>query len=229
MSADDDSSPPLLRAARCTGVLLDRLRSESCRAWPQLLSGYFDELTSIEEVNGDVLFTLLALVADAIRRLAGDKPCPLGDPLDRLLATWDTTRPARVSLEKFRETYLHVADPVTCHERECSARVRELTEYMNAHFAEPLKLVDLARRLRLQRNYAATLFRQETGVTMHRYLTRVRVARAAALLRDGEKVEAVMLLVGYRSKKSFYQHFQAEMGVTPGAYRLSARVQSRAS
>ena len=57
----------------------------------------------------------------------------------------------------------------------------------------------------------------------------MRIERAAALLRDGDKVEAVMLLVGYRSKKSFYQHFQALMGVTPGAYRVSRHVESRAS
>jgi len=41
----------------------------------------------------------------------------------------------------------------------------------------------------------------------------------AALIRQGEKIEAVSLLVGYRSKKNFYQHFKQQIGVTPIVYK----------
>jgi AraC-like DNA-binding protein len=44
---------------------------------------------------------------------------------------------------------------------------------------------------------------------------------AAALIRTGEKIEAVSLLVGYRSKKNFYRHFKDELGVTPTVYRTT--------
>jgi AraC-like DNA-binding protein len=65
----------------------------------------------------------------------------------------------------------------------------------------------------------ATLFHHQTGQTVHAFLTQVRVHHAAALIRAGEKIEAVSLLVGYRSKKNFYRHFKEQLGVTPTVYR----------
>ena len=44
---------------------------------------------------------------------------------------------------------------------------------------------------------------------------------AAALIRQREKIEAVSLLVGYRGKKNFYQHFKQQLGVTPGVYKAA--------
>ena len=43
--------------------------------------------------------------------------------------------------------------------------------------------------------------------------------RVAMLLRRSEKVEAVMLQVGYRGKKNFYRQFEIAFGVTPGQYK----------
>lgn len=43
--------------------------------------------------------------------------------------------------------------------------------------------------------------------------------RAAMLLRQSEKVEAVMLQVGYRGKKNFYRQFDIAFGVTPGRHK----------
>jgi AraC-like DNA-binding protein len=43
--------------------------------------------------------------------------------------------------------------------------------------------------------------------------------RAASLLRDGVKAEAVALLVGYRSRPNFYRQFKKHFGSTPAAYR----------
>jgi AraC-like DNA-binding protein len=41
------------------------------------------------------------------------------------------------------------------------------------------------------------------------------------LIRNGEKIEAVSLLVGYRSKKNFYHHFRRHVGLTPLAYKAA--------
>jgi AraC-like DNA-binding protein len=47
--------------------------------------------------------------------------------------------------------------------------------------------------------------------------------RAAVLLRRGEKVEAVALSVGYKSKSQFYRQFRKRFGVTPAAFGRSDR------
>ena len=57
------------------------------------------------------------------------------------------------------------------------------------------------------------------GVPMRQWLTSVRLDHASALIREGVKVEAVSLLVGYRSKKNFYRQFKRRFGTTPFAHR----------
>ena len=100
-----------------------------------------------------------------------------------------------------------------------SERVRTILDVIDRRYVEPLKIEALAECVRRGRAQVASQFRRETGFTIHRYLTHVRMRHAAELLRQGEKVEAVMLLVGYNSKKSFYLHFRAHTGRTPGMFR----------
>jgi AraC-like DNA-binding protein len=105
--------------------------------------------------------------------------------------------------------------------RAWSAHVRRLCVFMRAHYHEPISLELLAACVGRNAAYTATLFHRQTGTTIHRYLTRVRMRRAAALLRRAEKVEAVMLQVGYRGKKNFYRQFEMAFGVTPGQYKAN--------
>jgi AraC-like DNA-binding protein len=104
--------------------------------------------------------------------------------------------------------------------RDLSNPVVQLKALIECEYARPLTLKTLAAAVGKERTYAATLFRRFTGQTLHEYLTAVRVRHAGELIRDGYKIEAAMLLVGYRSKRSFYRQFRALTGVTPGAYRL---------
>jgi len=102
-----------------------------------------------------------------------------------------------------------------------SPQVRQLCLYMRTHYGERISLGSLAAGVGRNAEYMATLFRRQTGTTIHRYLTGIRMQRAAKLLRRSEKVEAVMLLVGYRGKKNFYRQFETAFGVTPGQYKAS--------
>ena len=104
-------------------------------------------------------------------------------------------------------------------ENRASHHVRRICLYIRGHYGEQISLTSLAARVGRNSEYLATLFRRETGTTIHRYLTSIRMQRAATLLRRAEKVEVVMLLVGYRSKKNFYRQFEAVFGVTPGRYK----------
>ena len=101
-----------------------------------------------------------------------------------------------------------------------AARVHRVTAFIEQHYAEPLTLEMLAATVGRHRVSLATEFRRETGITVHEYLTHVRIRHAANLLRRGDKIEPVILLVGYRGKKNFYRHFKDLLGMTPGEYKL---------
>ena len=106
--------------------------------------------------------------------------------------------------------------------RERSTQVQDICAFIRSHYHENISLRRLASSVGRNPAYMSTLFHRQTGMTIRRYVTRIRMRRAGILLRRGEKVEAVMLQVGYQSKKNFYRQFVAAFGVTPGHYKSSS-------
>jgi AraC-like DNA-binding protein len=107
-------------------------------------------------------------------------------------------------------------------EAEWSGEVRRALEYLAAHYDRPLNAADLARTAGCSRDRLARLIRRETGLSLHAHLMRLRLAHAAREVRAGDKIEAVMLGVGYRGKRNFYRQFKARFGMTPGRWRAES-------
>jgi AraC-like DNA-binding protein len=103
-------------------------------------------------------------------------------------------------------------------DRACSA-VAKARAFIDTHYAERLTLNHLAAVAGSSRRQLTTRFEREFGQTVHAYLTDVRIRRGAALVLSGERIEAVSLLVGYRSKKNFYRAFKSRMRMSPVEYR----------
>lgn len=98
-----------------------------------------------------------------------------------------------------------------------------VTAYMRAHLADDVGLADLAALVNLSRFHFLRAFSAATGLTPHRYLTRLRMQAAAGLLRGtGHSVVQVALACGYRSAGQFAAAFRREHGLSPGAYRRAA-------
>ena len=107
-----------------------------------------------------------------------------------------------------------------------STPVGRAKAFIDAHYAERITLNTVAAVAGSSRRHLTTCFERDVGQTVHGYLTAVRVRQAALLVLSGEKIEAVSLLVGYRSKKNFYRAFKARMGMSPVEYRASVRHQA---
>ncbi len=91
---------------------------------------------------------------------------------------------------------------------------------MEARYAEPLPVRELAARAYLSEAHFIRKFRRETGYTPHQYLNRVRVARAGWLLRFTDRTVAqVARDVGFRQSSRFIQLYKAITGRTPGQER----------
>jgi AraC-like DNA-binding protein len=98
-------------------------------------------------------------------------------------------------------------------------RARDLVD---ARYAEPLGVDDLARAACLSRAHFSREFRRAFGESPHAYLLTRRLERAAALLRTTDRsVAEVCLSVGLRSVGSFTTTFTRTYGLTPTAYRAS--------
>jgi AraC-like DNA-binding protein len=98
-------------------------------------------------------------------------------------------------------------------------RARDLVD---AHYAEPLGVADLARTTGLSRAHFSREFRRVFGESPHAYLLTRRLERAAALLRATDRsVAAICFEVGLRSVGSFTTSFTRAYGMSPTAYRES--------
>ncbi|MBJ7603690.1 MAG: AraC family transcriptional regulator [Candidatus Dormibacteraeota bacterium] len=99
------------------------------------------------------------------------------------------------------------------------ARVGTALELMHEAPARQWTLAELASRVGLSRSAFAVRFRSTVGDTPIQYLTKWRLERAAAMLRDGAVVEQVAAAAGYESAAGFSKAFKRHLSVPPGAYR----------
>jgi transcriptional regulator GlxA family with amidase domain len=87
------------------------------------------------------------------------------------------------------------------------------------NFARSLSVQTLAAGVGLKARTLSGRFKQEVGQSIHRYLTRLRLAESLPRIARGEKLDVVAVEVGYVSKASFFRQFRAEYGITPAEYR----------
>jgi PAS domain S-box-containing protein len=107
--------------------------------------------------------------------------------------------------------------------------VQRMLDVIHTTYAEHVTLDTLAAALGRQPAYLGRLFRRTVGMTVHECLTHVRLNHAEKMIRDGIKIEAVALSVGYRSKKNFYHQFKRRFEMTPEKYERVCRAPSSTS
>lgn len=91
---------------------------------------------------------------------------------------------------------------------------------MDARYAEPLRIRDIAGAAHLSPAHFSRSFRAAFGESPHRYLLTRRLERAASLLRYTDwSVARVCVAVGLTGVGSFTTSFKRHFGRTPTAYR----------
>ena len=96
-------------------------------------------------------------------------------------------------------------------------RARDLVD---ARYAEPLDVADLARAAGLSRAHFSREFRRAFGESPHAYLLTRRLERAAAMLCSTDRsVADICFSVGLSSVGAFTTSFGRTYGVPPTAYR----------
>ena len=101
-----------------------------------------------------------------------------------------------------------------------SKRVRQARDYVLAHIGEMITTEQLAKELGMNRTYLCKLFAEETGLTVGRYVTRVKMEEAKRIMDITPKTIAeIAEYVGFSSQSYFQKVFKKLYGITPGEYR----------
>ena len=106
---------------------------------------------------------------------------------------------------------------------ERSPMIQKAIAFMEAHHQEPLTVDQIASRVGLERCYFSTKFKEETGLSPHQFLNRLRIRKACILLEHrhcsvSDCAEAVGL-----PPENFARIFRRWMGMSPRAFWDSIR------
>ncbi len=152
---------------------------------------------------------------------------------DRKSAPWRRTHLAeietrlrRLALESW-ETLLSPRDAPKQVEitGQAMLRVEAMLRCIADNFTIPINVDDIARAANLSSGRAGKLFRRVMGVSIKQHLMRARLSHARMLLTETDaKVASVALDSGFPSLSAFYEAFGKGNGMSPAAFRKSARM-----
>ena len=105
-------------------------------------------------------------------------------------------------------------------------RIQAMMAYMDAHLAEDLDIDALAESFYVSKFHMMRQFRQETGMTIHGYLSQRRLLHARDLIQKGVRATEACYRSGFRSYSSFTRAYAKQLGTTPTGRADTAREES---
>ena len=101
-----------------------------------------------------------------------------------------------------------------------SVLVTKVSNYIQKHLSEPIKVEDIAKELFIGRSRLSTNFKNETGINISDYITQIKIDEAKRLLRySNQTFLSISLYLGFSSQSHFSKVFKEKTGTTPFEYR----------
>lgn len=134
-------------------------------------------------------------------------------------------------MEGVREWMLSFADACIAglsiaRKDACSKVLQDILKYVDTYYYEKIDLELLSEKFYLSPGYISRLFKKELDENFIVYLNRIRMDKAAEMLRDSDsKLLNVSEMAGYADVSYFSRSFKKKFGVAPEEYRSNAEVQ----
>lgn len=102
-------------------------------------------------------------------------------------------------------------------------RLNRVLQYIDRHYSQRITLQSIADQEHLSLHYFSHFFSDKIGIPFQKYLTSVRLEKAAdALMNTSHSVTRIALECGFANIKLFNKYFKEKYDVTPGAFREAA-------
>ena len=103
-------------------------------------------------------------------------------------------------------------------------KVALVQDYILKHYAEPITNSQLAQLAGYHEYYLNRIFTAATGQSLHSYLMKVRISRAAFLILNTDlELQEISEQVGFGSYPHFSGYFKQAHGLSPAQYRKRLR------
>lgn len=169
--------------------------------WPEM-AVYQDQVEDSSFLDTYLIVRDASQLREHLQKLCQTENSNLGDLL-------------RSSLMKLILLQLH-----SLREQTLPPKLALIMEYIRSHYKEPISNKQLGQLAGYHEYYLNRSFAAYTGMTIHRYLLKVRMEQAAYLLLNTElPLGMVAEEVGIRSYPHFSASFKATYGCSPTQYR----------
>ena len=110
-----------------------------------------------------------------------------------------------------------------------SSVVRDVLNFVDFHYMEPLSLESLSGKYAVNKNYLSTRFHKEVGMTVTDYINLTRVRRSLKLLSGTNlSMPEIAERCGFSDANYYTRTFKKVHGTTPTEYRRSLQPRERA-
>lgn len=159
----------------------------------------------------------LCLVTQSVARDLMDGDAPLASELD----AW--AQVLAIKILRDHSSLSSAKEPVR-RDQLTPNRLRRLTEYIDAHFAENPSLDALAQIVGISSFHLSRAVKNTTGLSPHRMVMRRRIQEVKYLLTATTlPLVEIASIVGFASQSHLTSAFRKESGTTPGRYRRLMR------
>jgi two-component system response regulator YesN len=92
--------------------------------------------------------------------------------------------------------------------------------FIRERYDRPITLTDVSKYVKLNPSYFSKLFKDSTGISFSRYLTRFRMGKAVELMNDPTwRISEIANMVGYENVQYFIRVFKSFTGIPPRMYK----------
>jgi len=161
----------------------------------------FFQNQNIKDNNTAKLLHSLHAAIEKSKTPTMQKESRLIEAMTRLLVRHGTPRPYMVQ-ETLNRKYVRIAK-----------------EFIEVHYKDNLTLKEIARAVNISPFHLLRMFKAETGLAPHAYLTQYRIRKATHFLSKGTPIVQVALRTGFCDQSQFTRRFKQLVGTTPGQFR----------
>jgi len=115
-----------------------------------------------------------------------------------------------------RATDTRSTQPMKAEKPELTDRI---TAYIENHYAENISVPALGQQFYVSGSTISHLFKEQLGVSVHRYVIQRRLIAAKTGIEQGLHLEDVARQTGFSDYSSFYRAFKQAFGISPRQYR----------
>lgn len=238
-----DDEPIQLRGL-CRHIQWEKYNCEK----PDCASSAKEAMKKMEETVYDVVITDVTMpemngleMIDIVRRTKKDLPCFV------ILSGYDEFKYAQEAIKQGVRFY--VLKPVKVEEMEnvlltiwmeknhsyvglqgnmdllMSEKVHpiifQVIQFIDKEYKSNITIQSLADQFGINGSYLSSLFKKEMDMNFGTYLTKVRMRKAMALLKEGNyRVSEIAEMVGYQTSSYFSEQFKKEYGCNPKNFKF---------